>query len=196
FDNINYIRNSVKATVDAYDGSLTLYARDDEDPILKAWLKVYPSTIEPISETAGDLTSHVRYPTDLFKVQRAMMGVYHVDDAGSFAQEDNRWQTPMDPRSKERLQPPYYLSMKMPGQDEPRFSMFSTFIPAAQQGESREVLMGYLAVDSDAGSEKGVKSEDYGKLRMLEIDTSTTVPGPGQVQNTFDSDAAVAEKLN
>ena len=196
FDNINYIRNSVKATVDAYDGSVKLYAWDEEDPILKAWQKIYPSTVKPISEMSGDLMSHVRYPTDLFKVQRAMLGVYHIDDAGSFAQEDNRWQTPADPRVKTELQPPYYLSMKMPGQDEPRFSMFSSFIPADAQGESREVLMGYLAVDSDAGSEAGVKSPDYGKLRMLEIDTATTVPGPGQVQNTFDSDATVAEKLN
>ncbi|MDQ0613342.1 uncharacterized membrane protein (UPF0182 family) [Microbacterium sp. W4I4] len=196
FDNINYIRNSVKATVDAYDGSVKLYAWDEEDPILKAWQKIYPSTVKPISDMSSDLMSHVRYPTDLFKVQRAMLGVYHIDDAGSFAQEDNRWQTPADPRVKTELQPPYYLSMKMPGQDEPRFSMFSTFIPADAQGESREVLMGYLAVDSDAGSKKGVKSPDYGKLRMLEIDTATTVPGPGQVQNTFDSDATVAEKLN
>ncbi len=196
FDNINYIRNSVKATVDAYDGSVKLYAWDDEDPILKAWQKVYPSTVEPISEMSGELMSHVRYPTDLFKVQRDVLGVYHIDDARSFAQEDNRWQTPDDPRAKDRLQPPYYLSMKMPGQDEPRFSMFSTFIPAAQQGESREVLMGYLAVDSDAGNKKGEKSEDYGKLRLLEIDTNTTVPGPGQVQNTFDSDTEIANKLN
>lgn len=196
FDNINYIRNSVKATVDAYDGSVNLYAWDDEDPILQAWQKVYPATVKPISEMSGDLMSHVRYPTDLFKVQRAMLGVYHIDDAGSFAQEDNRWQTPDDPRIKGQLQPPYYLSMKMPGQDEPRFSMFSTFIPADGAGESRQVLMGYLAVDSDAGSKAGVKSPNYGKLRMLEIDTSTTVPGPGQVQNTFDSDATVAEKLN
>ncbi|MEJ6555209.1 UPF0182 family protein [Microbacterium esteraromaticum] len=196
FDNINYIRNSVKATVDAYDGSVKLYAWDDEDPILKAWQKVYPSTVEPISEMSGDLMSHVRYPTDLFKVQRDVLGVYHIDDARSFAQEDNRWQTPDDPRAKDRLQPPYYLSMKMPGQDEARFSMFSTFIPASAQGESREVLMGYLAVDSDAGSKKGVKAEGYGKLRLLEIDTNTTVPGPGQVQNTFDSDTEIANKLN
>lgn len=196
FDNINYIRNSVKATVDAYDGSVKLYAWDDEDPILKAWQKVYPSTVESISEMSGDLMSHVRYPTDLFKVQRDVLGVYHIDDARSFAQEDNRWQTPDDPRAKDRLQPPYYLSMKMPGQDEARFSMFSTFIPASAQGESREVLMGYLAVDSDAGSKKGVKAEGYGKLRLLEIDTNTTVPGPGQVQNTFDSDTEIANKLN
>ncbi|WP_417554228.1 UPF0182 family protein [Microbacterium sp.] len=196
FDNVNYIRNSVKATVDAYDGSVKLYAWDDQDPILQAWEKIYPSTIRPISEMSGDLMSHVRYPTDLFKVQRNILGTYHIDDAGSFAQEDNRWQTPPDPQNKDALQPPYYLSMKMPGQDSPRFSMFSTYIPADGQGESRQVLMGYLAVDSDAGSKKGVKSKDYGTLRMLELNTSTPVPGPGQVQNIFDSNASVAEKLN
>ncbi|MCE7482828.1 MULTISPECIES: UPF0182 family protein [Microbacterium] len=196
-DDINYIRNSVKATVDAYDGSVTLYAWDDEDPILKAWQKVYPATVEPISEMSADLMSHVRYPTDLFKVQREILGVYHVDTAGSFAQQDNRWQTPNDPRNDNQLQPPYYLSMQMPGQDSPRFSMFSTFIPASSQGTtSRNVLMGYLAVDSDAGATAGEKADGYGQLRMLEIDADTTVPGPGQVQNTFDSDTTIADKLN
>ncbi|MDF2507676.1 MAG: hypothetical protein K0Q52_1535 [Microbacterium sp.] len=196
-DDINYIRNSVKATVDAYDGSVTLYAWDDEDPVLKTWQKIYPSTLKPISDMSGELMSHVRYPTDLFKVQRDVLGVYHVDKAGSFAQQDNRWQTPNDPRSEAMLQPPYYLTMQMPGQDSPRFSMFSTFIPNSQgAGGSRDVLMGYLAVDSDAGSEKGVKAEGYGQLRMLEIDTDTTVPGPGQVQNTYNSDTAVVPQLN
>ncbi|MEJ1087364.1 UPF0182 family protein [Microbacterium sp. Mu-80] len=196
FDNINYIRNSVKATVDAYDGSVTLYAWDEEDPILEAWQNIYPTTVKPISEMSGELMSHVRYPTDLFKVQRDVLGVYHIDNANAFAQEVNRWQTPDDPRAENRLQPPYYLSMQMPGQEQPSFSMFSTFIPAAQQGESREVLMGYLAVDSDAGSEAGVKADSYGTLRLLEIDAATTVPGPGQVQNTFDSDTQIADQLN
>lgn len=196
-DEINYIRNSVKATVDAYDGSVTLYAWDEEDPVLQAWQKVYPSTLEPISEMSGGLMSHVRYPTDLFKVQREILGVYHIDDARSFAQLDNRWQTPNDPRSEAQLQPPYYLTMKMPGQDSARFSMFSTFIPASTGADSsRDVLMGYLAADADAGSEDGVKAETYGQLRMLEIDADTTVPGPGQVQNTYNSDTAVVPQLN
>jgi uncharacterized membrane protein (UPF0182 family) len=195
-DNINYIRNSVKATVDAYDGSVTLYAWDEEDPMLQAWQKVYPSTLEPISEMSADLMSHVRYPTDLFKVQREKLGVYHVDDAGSFYQQDNRWETPNDPQNDNRFQPPYYLSMQMPGQDEPTFSMFSTFIPSSSEGEARNVLTGYLAVDSNAGSEAGRKADDYGKLRLLEIDSATTVPGPGQVQNTFDSDPTVSSQIN
>ena len=196
-DDINYIRNSVKATVDAYDGSVTLYAWDDKDPVLQTWQNIYPSTLKPVSEMSSDLMSHVRYPTDLFKVQRDVLGIYHIDTAGSFAQQDNRWQTPNDPRSDAVLQPPYYLTMQMPGQDSPRFSMFSTFIPSATgSGGNRDVLMGYLAVDSDAGSEAGVKAEGYGQLRMLEIDTDTTVPGPGQVQNTYNSDTAVVPQLN
>ena len=195
-DNINYIRNSVKATVDAYDGKVTLYAWDDEDPILQAWQKVYPSSLQPWSEMSADLMSHVRYPTDLMKVQRSMLGVYHVDDARSFFQQDNRWTTPNDPQDPNTLQPPYYLTMKMPSQDAPSYSMFTSFIPASQGGQARNVLTGYLAVDSNAGDQQGTKREDYGRLRMLVIDAATTVPGPGQVQNTFDSDTAVSSQIN
>jgi uncharacterized protein len=195
-DNINYIRNSVKATVDAYDGSVTLYAWDEEDPVLQSWQNVYPSTVKPISDMSADLMSHVRYPTDLFKVQRYALGVYHVDDAQSFYQRDNAWQTPNDPQLDTVLQPPYYLTMQMPGQEEPTYSMFTSFIPASEGTASRNVLMGYLAVDSNAGNEAGVKSEDYGKLRMLVVDADTTIPGPGQVQNTFNSDPLISSQIN
>ncbi len=195
-DNINYIRNSVKATVDAYDGSVTLYAWDDKDPILKSWQNVYPSTVKPISEMSADLMSHVRYPTDLFKVQRYALGVYHVDDAQSFYQRDNAWQTPNDPQVESQLQSPYYLTMQMPGQESPSYSMFTSFIPASEGTASRNVLMGYMAVDSNAGSEAGVKSSEYGKLRMLVVDSDTTVPGPGQVQNTFNADPIISSQIN
>jgi len=196
-DNINYIRNSVKATVDAYSGKVTLYAWDTSDPVLQTWQKIYPSTLKPIKDMSADLMSHVRYPTDLFKVQRAMLGTYHVDDAASFYQSDNRWATPNDPQDNTRFQPPYYLTMKMPGQDSPTFSMFTSFIPRSQGSAAvRNVLTGYLAVDSDAGSEPGVKKSDYGKLRMLVINADTTVPGPGQVQNTFDADPQVSAFIN
>ncbi|MCC2034183.1 UPF0182 family membrane protein [Microbacterium allomyrinae] len=195
-DDINYIRNSVKATVDAYDGSVTLYAWDEEDPVLQTWQKVYPSTVKPITEMSGDLMAHVRYPTDLFKVQRTVLGTYHVDDARSFYQSDNRWQTPNDPQADTQLQPPYYLTMQMPGQENPTYSMFTSFIPSSTTGNARNVLMGYLAVDSNAGSEAGVKNEGYGKLRMLVLDADTTVPGPGQVQNTFDAEPSVSSFVN
>ena len=199
FDDINYIRNSVKATVDAYDGSVTLYAWDDKDPVLKTWEKVFPSTIKPVGDMSAQLLSHVRYPSDLFKVQRSVLGQYHVTDAGSFYSREDAWTTPNDPTSAPSdptLQPPYYLTMQMPGQDEPSFSLYTTFIPQATGESSRSVLKGYLAVDADAGSSNGKVASGYGKLRLLSLPSSDTIPGPGQVPNNFNSDPAVSQELN
>jgi uncharacterized protein len=191
-DTINYIRNSVKATVDAYDGTVTLYAWDTEDPILQTWQKIFPSTLESMSAMSDQLLEHVRYPADLFKVQRDILGEYHVTDPGSFFSRDDEWVTPNDPGStaaNPTLQPPYYLTMQMPGADNPAFTLYSTFIPASSGGNSRNVLYGYLAANGDAG-------DDYGKLTLLTLPRQTTVPGPGQVQNQFDSDATVGQQLN
>ncbi|SFR74551.1 hypothetical protein SAMN05428970_1740 [Agromyces sp. CF514] len=199
FDEVNYIRNSVKATVDAYDGSVTLYAWDDEDPILKTWQKVFPSTIKPMSEMSGDLMTHVRYPADLFKMQRAVLGRYHVTDAGAFYSREDAWTTPKEPTEPANttlLQPPYYLTMQMPGQDTPSYSLYSTFIPEASGDQSRNVLRGYLAVDADAGNTDGKRAGGYGKLRLLTLPEDDNVPGPGQVQATFNSDPTVSQSLN
>lgn len=199
FDEVNYIRNSVKATVDAYDGSVTLYAWDDDDPILQTWDKIFPSTLKPMSEMSGSLLSHVRYPADLFKMQRAILGRYHVTNPGSFYSREDAWTTPNDPTAAANsaaLQPPYYLTMQMPGQDVPSYSLYSTFIPEARGEQSRNVLRGYLAVDSDAGATDGERAEGYGKLRLLTLPEDDNVPGPGQVQNTFNGDPTVSQSLN
>lgn len=199
FDEVNYIRNSVKATVDAYDGSVTLYAWDTEDPILETWQKVFPSAIEPMSEMSGELMSHVRYPADLFKMQRAVLGRYHVDEADAFYSREDAWTTPLDPTQGQAttlLQPPYYLTMQMPGQDQPTYSIYSTFIPEARGSASRNVLRGYLAVDSNAGAEDGERSNGYGKLRLLNLPEDDNVPGPGQVQNRFNGDTSISAQLN
>jgi uncharacterized membrane protein (UPF0182 family) len=198
-DSINYMRNSVKATVDAYDGSVTLYAWDEEDPLLQTWQKIFPSTVEPMSEMSGDLMSHVRYPADMFKVQRAILGQYHVTDPGTFYSQNDAWTTPNDPVSPSTnttLQPPYYLTMQMPGQDSPSFSLYSTFIPDATGETTRNVLTGYLAADADAGSVEGERSDGYGKLRLLTLPNEITVPGPGQVQAQFNGDPTISAELN
>lgn len=199
-DSVNYVRNSVKATVDAYDGSVKLYAWDTEDPVLQTWQKVFPSTLAPISEMSAELLSHVRYPTDLFKVQRLQLGTYHVTDAGSFYSNEDAWQVPADPQASTdsgAKQSPYYLTMKLPGQSDAAFTLYSTFIPVQQSsGSSRNVLRGYLAANGDAGSIAGEKSESYGKLTLLQLPGETNVPGPGQVQNLFDSDNTVSTELN
>lgn len=194
---VNYIRNSVKATVDAYDGSVTLYAWDDQDPLLKAWQKVFPTVIKPYSDMSGDLMSHVRYPEDLFKVQRELLGRYHVTDPDSFYQNNDAWSVPNDPTVSEAVkQPPFYMSLQMPDQEKPAFQLTSSFIPQTVNGNARNVLYGFLAADSDAGNVKGEKADSYGKLRLLQLPTDTQVPGPGQAQNKFNSDPTVSQALN
>ena len=196
---VNYIRNSVKATVDAYDGSVDLYAWDTEDPLLKAWQEVYPTSLRPYSEMSAALMDHVRYPEDMFKVQRELLGRYHVTDPDDFYENNDAWSVPSDPtRDDDVKQPPYYMTLRMPGQEEPAFSLTSSYIPQiTQNAQQRNVLYGFLSAAGDAGTgEDGVKAEDYGTLRLLELPRSTTVPGPGQAQANFDSNATVSQELN
>lgn len=193
---VNYIRNSVKATVDAYDGSVTLYAWDAEDPVLQTWSKVFDTSLQPVSEISADLMGHLRYPEDLFKVQRTLLGQYHVQDAGQFFSGNDFWKTPDDPTSKIDgvKQPPYYLTLEMPDQDAASFSLMSTYVPAGSN--ARDVLTGYLAVDAEAGSEAGKPSENYGRIRLLELPRDSTVPGPNQMNNNFSSNPDVSNELN
>ena len=196
---VNYIRNSVKATVDAYDGSVDLYEWDEEDPILKAWMKLYPETVQPRSAISADLMSHVRYPSDLFKTQRSVLGSYHVTEAGAFYSQQDAWMTPNDPvegTGLGTLQPPYYLTLQAPGETESAFSLYSTFIPQSTGETTRNVLTGYLIANADAGNEAGKVNDSYGKLTLLNLPRETVVPGPGQVQNNFNADSNVSSLLN
>ncbi|WP_347351897.1 UPF0182 family protein [Intrasporangium sp.] len=181
---VNYVRNSVKATVDAYDGTVTLYEWDEQDPVLKAWMQIFPGSVKPLSDIKGSLMAHLRYPEDLFKVQRTLLSRYHDRDASTFFTGQNFWRVPDDPTQstadEELLQPPYYLSLAMPGQGSPAFSLTSTFMPTGD----RQVLSGFLAADGDAGNQTGKKSPEYGTMRLLEM-TGGTVNGPGQVFNAM-----------
>lgn len=195
-ETVNYIRNSVKATVDAYDGSVTLYAWDAEDPVLQSWSKVFNTSLEPVSEISAELMSHIRYPEDLFKVQRTLLGTYHVTDPGQFFAGNDAWRTPNDPTAGglNVAQPPYYLTLEMPTQDSASFSLMSTYVPAG--GNARDVLTGYLAVDAEAGDTPGEPADGYGKLRLLELPRDSTVPGPNQMNNNFTSNPDVSNELN
>ncbi|WP_240503180.1 UPF0182 family protein [Streptomyces prasinopilosus] len=182
---VNYIRNSVKATVDAYDGKVKLYQWDSQDPVLKTWMKAFPGTVEPKSEISGALMDHLRYPQDLFKVQRELLTRYHVKDATTFLSGSEVWQVPDDPTNKTGdAVPPYYQSMKMPDQKEQAFSLTTTFTP-----NGRDNLSAFMAVDAEAGS------EGYGKIRVLKLPTSTTAAGPKQVQSQFNSEQDIAESI-
>jgi uncharacterized membrane protein (UPF0182 family) len=182
---VNYIRNSVKATVDAYTGDVKLYQWDTEDPVLKTWMKAFPDTVQPKSAISGDLMAHLRYPQDLFKVQRELLTRYHVDDADTFLSGSEVWQVPEDPTNKSgNAVPPYYLSMKMPDQQQQSFSLTTTFTP-----NGRDNLSAFMAVDAEAGT------SGYGKIRILKLPTSTTVDGPKQVQSQFNSEQDIAESI-
>ncbi|MFJ4720289.1 UPF0182 family membrane protein [Streptomyces luteogriseus] len=182
---VNYIRNSVKATVDAYTGEVKLYQWDTKDPVLKTWMKAFPGTVEPKSNISKDLMDHLRYPQDLFKVQRELLTRYHVKDATTFLSGSEVWQVPDDPTNRSgSAVPPYYLSMKMPDQKAQAFSLTTTFTPTG-----RDNLSAFMAVDAEAGT------GDYGKIRILKLPTNTTVNGPKQVQSQFNSQEDIAESI-
>jgi len=182
---LNYIRNSVKATVDALDGTVTLYAWDPTDPILQTWEKTYPGLLQPKSAISPDLLSHLRYPTDLFSVQRQILGRYHTTDPNTWYQQSDLWQVPNDPVSDTtQQQPPYYLSIKWPGDSDPVFSQTSVYVPS-----SRQNLGAFLAVVADASS------PDYGKIRALKLSDTQQISGPSQAFNAIKTDQDVADQL-
>ena len=192
-DDINYVRNSVKATVDAYDGTVSLYQWDEEDPLLKAWMGAFPGVVQDKDEISEDLLAHVRYPEDLFKVQRDLFATYHVTSPTTFYGGSERWRVPEDPASPgDQKQPPFFLTVKLPndvlaetGQaSASEFSLTSVYVPF-----SRQNLASFMAVNSDAAS------EDYGKFTVLELPSESAVSGPSQVANAMSNDPKVRDQL-
>ncbi len=183
-EQVNYIRNSVKATVDAYSGEVRLYEWDQQDPVLQTWMKAFPDTVRPFEEIDDALRQHLRYPEDFFKVQRELLTRYHVTDPGAFFSGVDFWEVPNEPSSGTEQQPPFYLTLQMPGQEQPAFSLTTTFVP-----NNRANLSAFAAVNAEPG-------EDYGTMRILELPRNTAVPGPQQVQNNFQANSAVAQTLN
>ncbi|MFP5218251.1 MAG: UPF0182 family protein [Actinomycetes bacterium] len=206
---VNYIRNSVKATVDAYSGEVTLYEFGERDPVLQAWNDAFGGDLlQPESEMSDDLRAHLRYPEDLFKVQRELLAQYHVEDASEFYTRDDFWEVPADPaaainRISANLtadqaqqpapqnvleatetgprQPPFYSLLDFPG--EGRAFRLSTNFTAL----NRPNLAAFASVSSDP--------EDYGTIRVLEVPRGDPPNGPGQVANQFLSEQVVADAL-
>ncbi|HEU5043439.1 MAG TPA: UPF0182 family protein [Nocardioidaceae bacterium] len=184
-DQLNYMRNSVKAVVDAYTGKVTLYNWDN-DPILRAWAGAFPGVVKSRSQIPPTLLAHMRYPEDLFKVQRNILAQYHVTKPQPFYNGTDLWKVPEDPAVAGQTQPPYRLSVTMPGTGAtPRFSLTSDYVPYKRQN-----LAAFIAVDSDASN-----PSDYGQLRILRLPGSNQIPGPGQIANTFAADPAIQQKL-
>jgi len=186
--NINYIRNSVKATVDAYDGTVVLYQWDDKDPVLKTWMKAFPNTVTPKSKMSPQLLEHIRYPEDLFRVQREVLSSYHVQTAAAFYGGQDFWRVPRDPSTfgaNAGAQPPYYMTLEMPGSDKPTFALTTPFVPRG----GRENLSAFAVVDSNYGP-------NYGKISVLQLPRSTNVAGPSQVASNFEAKPEVANSLS
>ncbi|WP_395110795.1 UPF0182 family protein [Actinomadura sp. SCN-SB] len=183
-DRINYIRNSVKATVDAYTGAVRLYQWDENDPVAKTWMKVFKGTVQPRSSIPPELEKHFRYPQDLFKVQRQILTRYHVTDAAAFYNGEGFWEVPEDPGAKGRRQPPYYQSVQMPGSTTKDFSLTTVYNPRGNPN-----LAAFMAIGSTPG-------RNYGQIQILQLPRNSTAQGPGQVQNSFQTDPKVKEELN
>ena len=186
--NINYIRNSVKATVDAYDGTVVLYQWDEKDPVLKTWMKAFPNTVTPKSKMSPQLLEHIRYPEDLFRVQREVLSSYHVQTAAAFYGGQDFWRVPRDPSTfgaNAGAQPPYYMTLEMPGSDKPTFALTTPFVPRG----GRENLSAFAVVDSNYGP-------NYGKISVLQLPRSTNVAGPSQVASNFEAKPEVANSLS
>jgi uncharacterized protein len=180
---VSYIRNSVKATVDAYDGTVTLYQQDERDPVLKAWMKVFPGTVKPKSDITAELAAHLRYPEDLFKVQRMLLAKYHVNDPVTFFSTSDFWDVPLDPNpTASSYQPPYYIVAKdiAKGDDSASFQLTS-----AMNRFKRDYLAAYISASSDPAT--------YGKITVLTIPGQ--VNGPKLANNAITTDTAVSQDL-
>ena len=181
-ETVNYVRNSVKATVDAYDGTVTLYEWDEDDPVLKTWEKAYPGAVKAKSEIPKELGDHFRYPEDLFKIQRQLITQYHVTSPSQFYSGDGFWKVAGDPNGGAGDQPAYYVRSQLPGESQSTFKLTS-----ALTAQNKDNLTAYVSAASDP--------EEYGKITVLTMPSASNVTGPGQVQSQFKSNETVKSSI-
>jgi uncharacterized membrane protein (UPF0182 family) len=192
----NYVRNSVKAVVDAYTGDVTLYAFDETDPILTAWRKAFPNLFEPADRIPPSLRPHLRYPEDLFSIQTWIYASYHIGNPDDFYSKEDFWALPDDRSGEIRRQDstggltaatsvkarPYYLLTKLPTSTEPEFVLVMPFTP-----NGKENMVSYLAAQSDKAN--------YGKLTLFSLDRDRTILGPTQVNARMLATPAISSEL-
>ena len=180
---INYMRNSVKAVVNAYDGTVNLYVSDDSDPLVKVYSKIFPGVFKPLVEMPESLKSHVRYPVDFFDVQAALYRAYHMTDPTVFYNKEDMWESPREIfGSKEQLMKSYYLIMKLPGEDEPEFILLVPFVPTG-----KENMISWLAARCDP--------ENYGRLVLYQFPKEKVIFGPAQIEARIDQTPEISEQM-
>jgi uncharacterized membrane protein (UPF0182 family) len=179
---INYVRNSVKATVDAYDGTTTLYAFDEEDPVLAAWRGVFPDLVKDSSEMPDEVRAHLRYPEDLFAIQAEVYKTYHMEDPTVFYNKEDQWALPGE-ESGAGTMDPFYVLMRLPGSDEVEFMIMQPFTPRNKQN-----MIGWMAARSDG--------EEYGRRLVYTFPKQELVLGPDQVSARINQDPAISQQLS
>ncbi|MEX0786875.1 MAG: UPF0182 family protein [Dehalococcoidia bacterium] len=185
FGDLNYIRNSVKVVVNAYDGSTTFYVLDQDDPIVKAYAGIYTDLFTPFEEMPAALQDHIRYPEDLFNVQTQLYRRYHLEDADVFFLGEAYWDIPTE-KFIDQEQPlePYYVIMNLPGEVEEEFVLM---LPFRLRGERRNTIA-WLAARSDG--------DQYGHLVSFRFPTDSLVLGPSQVESRIDQDTTISQQLS
>ncbi|MEE9184635.1 MAG: UPF0182 family protein, partial [Acidimicrobiia bacterium] len=189
----NYIRNSVKAVIDAYDGTMDLYVIDPDDPVIQANEKIFPGVFKPRIELPADIISHFRYPEDLFRVQTDMYTLYHMIDPDQFFTVADPWQIARDPSNSPRpdlrapfANPPmlpYYLLMKLPGEDTLTFLLMQPFTPL-----DRPNMVSFMVAKSGP-------LEEYGRIIDFALPAETQIDGPGQVGNFINQDPIISAEF-
>ncbi len=180
--NVNYLRNSVKAVMNAYDGTITYYAYlsgDRADPIIQAWSNAFPGLFTDINTAPPDIQAHFRYPENLFQVQASQYTNYHVTSASAFYQKSDFWALPDDPTvpatSASVPMRPYYQLIRLPGQDTEAFQLVIPFVPADRQN-----MVAWMAASSDPA--------DFGKLTVFRLPEGRNIEGPTQVMSRINQD--------
>jgi uncharacterized membrane protein (UPF0182 family) len=178
---VNYIRNSVKATVDAYDGTVHLYAFDEKDPVLATWRRVYPGLVEDSSAMPASVRAHLRYPEDMFMLQAEVFATYHMQDPRVFYNKEDQWAFPLQSTGDEMK--PFYVLMRLPGEKTEDFVMMMPFTPKGKQN-----MIGWLAAKSDPA--------DYGKRVAFEFPKQKLVLGPEQIHARINQEPAFSSQLS
>ena len=188
---VNYMRNSVKVTVDAYDGTVRAYLADASDPIIRTLTRIYPGLLHPLDSMPADLRAHVRYPQDLFQLQTALFATYHMANPETFYHREDQWQIPNVPggtntsESQNRSASEAFLRhmvMRLPGEREPEFILMRPFTP-----RQKDNLAAWMVARNDGAN--------YGKLEVFRFPRQSLVFGPNQIVNRINQDTEVARQI-
>ena len=185
----NYIRNSVKAVVDANDGTVDFYASDSQDPILRTYSKIFPGVFKDIASMPSSLKSHLRYPETMFSVQSNILKTFHMTNSSVFYNKEDAWDIAKELfEAKPQSVAPYYTIMKIPGEDKPEFVLMLPFTPASSASNSRNNMVAWMAARMDG--------EHYGQLLLYKLPKNTEIDGPLQIESRIDQDPTISKELS